>query len=368
MANDLKLGCDCLGSIHYLSSNLITDDGNPLTMPNVICLHEQDSGIGFKHINYRTGRAVVTRSRELVIQNIITVSNYEYILAFIFGQSGEFHYEVRATGILSTAPIERDLEVPWGTVVHPGVLAQHHQHIFSLRLDPAIDGHDGNKVVYEEAHPLPRDPQTNPFGVGYIAKETEITTSGGYDTSTSTNRVFKIQHTSKLNRINRKSTGYKVAAPPFQKILADHHSHHYKRAEFADKAVYVTKYRDHEWYAGGKWTNQSQGGDGVRTYAARDEDIAGEPVVWVQFGITHIPRIEDFPVMPVEILRVSFKPVNFFERNPGIDVPQSTQEFNKSVLLSERHLQPVETAAAVNGNGAVNGNQTAVNGSNGCCA
>jgi primary-amine oxidase len=129
MANDLKLGCDCLGSIHYLSSVLADDKGNPLEMPNVMCIHEQDGGIGWKHTNYRTGRAAVVRNRELVLQSIITVANYEYIMAFMFNQAGELAYEVRATGILSTQPIDEGISVPWGTVVHPGVLAAHHQHV-----------------------------------------------------------------------------------------------------------------------------------------------------------------------------------------------------------------------------------------------
>jgi primary-amine oxidase len=128
MANNLKLGCDCLGSIYYLSSVLADNKGGVVEMPNVVCVHEQDAGIGFKHTNYRTGRAVVTRNRELVLQSIITVSNYEYILAFIFNQAGEVDYEIRATGILSTQPIDEGVEVPFGTVVHPGVLAVHHQH------------------------------------------------------------------------------------------------------------------------------------------------------------------------------------------------------------------------------------------------
>ncbi|KAA8913640.1 copper amine oxidase [Sphaerosporella brunnea] len=337
MANNLKLGCDCLGSIHYLSSNLSTDVGTVLAMPNVICIHEQDSGIGFKHTNYRTGRPVVTRNRELVLQSIITVSNYEYILAFIFGQSGEFHYEVRATGILSTAPIEPGVEVPWGTVVHPGVLAAHHQHIFSLRVDPQIDG-AGNKVVYEEAVALPADDDdaaTNPFGVGYVTRTTELTHSQGIDTRSATNRVFHVQSTTKTNPINRLPVGYKLTIPPFQKLLAQPRSLHHARVEFGDHALYVTKYREGELFAAGKWTNQSRGGEGVRSWAARADPLdRGDPVLFVQFGINHIPRIEDFPVMPAEVLRVSFKPANFFSRNPGIDVPPSTQAFNASVLLS----------------------------------
>ena len=130
MTNNLELGFDCLGSIHYLSSHIATADGVALAMPNAVCIHDQDSAISFKHTSYHTGRAVATRARELVVQTIITVSNYEYILAFVFNQLGDFHYEVRATDTLSTAPIDRALPPaavpPWGTAVHPGVLATHH--------------------------------------------------------------------------------------------------------------------------------------------------------------------------------------------------------------------------------------------------
>ncbi|PSS08945.1 hypothetical protein M430DRAFT_37100 [Amorphotheca resinae ATCC 22711] len=333
MANNLQLGCDCLGSIHYLSAVLNDDKGEPLDMPNVICIHEQDNGIGWKHTNYRTGRAAVVRNRELVLQSIITVSNYEYILAFQFNQAGEVMYEVRATGILSTQPIDEGISVPWGTVVHPGVLASHHQHIFSLRVDPMIDG-PANRVVFDEAHPMPRS-DFNPHGVGYSVSQTPITTSGGYDLDFDANRTFKIQNAAVRNPVNGQPVAYKIHAPPFQKILADKDSFHFKRAEFADHNIYVTSYKDDELYAGGKYTNQSRGGTGVRSWADRKDNVLDDDiVVWVQFGINHVPRVEDFPVMPCEIIKVSFKPVNFFEKNPALDVPPSVQSFNKSVLTS----------------------------------
>lgn len=335
MANNLKLGCDCLGSIHYLSAVLSNNHGLPIPMENVVCIHEQDGGIGWKHTNYRTGRAAVVRNRELVLQSIITVSNYEYILAFMFNQAGELTYEVRATGILSTQPIDEGIEVSWGTVVHPGVLASHHQHIFSLRVDPMIDG-PLNRLVYDEAHPMPRS-DFNPHGVGYEVKSTTVTHSSGLDLDYDVNRIFKIQNTSVRNPINNKQVAYKIHAPPFQKMLADKDSFHHRRAEFADHNIYVTSHRDGELYAGGKYTNQSRGGTGVRTWASRNDNVVDtDIVVWVQFGINHIPRIEDFPVMPCEIIKVSFKPVNFFERNPAIDVPPSTQAFNQSVLVAAK--------------------------------
>lgn len=347
MANNLKLGCDCLGHIQYLSAVITDDKGVPTPVENCVCIHEQDGGIGWKHTNYRTGRAAVARNRELVLQSIITVSNYEYILAFMFNQAGEVTYEVRATGILSTSPIDHELDkvgVPFGTVVHPGVLAVHHQHIFSLRVDPMLEGHN-NRLVYDEAHAMPLSKDWNPHGVGYEVHETVVEQASGIDLNTDANRVFKIQNVNVRNPINNKPVAYKIHAPPFQKMLSHPDSFNFKRAEFADHNIYVTTHADRELYAGGWYTNQSRGGTGVRSWAARQDNVKDEDiVVWVQFGINHIPRIEDFPVMPCEILKVSLKPVNFFDKNPALDVPPSEQIFNQSTLVSEMHKQGSQVA------------------------
>lgn len=337
MANNLELGCDCLGSIYYIDGVVSDSSGGPLAMPNVICVHEQDAGIAWKHTNYRTGRACVARSRELVLQTILTVSNYEYVLQFVFNTAADLAYEVRATGILSTQPVDLALTRtphPYGTVVHPGVLAGYHQHFFSLRVDPMVAGH-GNAVVYDDAVPLPRDPVLNPHGVGYGVARTTIETSGGYDRDASRGRTFKIVNPAVANAVNGAAVGYSVVAPAMQPMLADAESFHSRRAEFADRAVYVTRHADGELFAGGTYTNQSRGGDGVRGWAARRDSLAaGDPVVWVQFAIGHVPRVEDFPVMPCETVRVAFRPANFFDRNPAIDVPPSTQAVNCSVALN----------------------------------
>ncbi|KAL9098140.1 MAG: hypothetical protein Q9163_006145 [Psora crenata] len=349
MANNLELGCDCLGTIHYMNAVVSDDQGNPVPRANTVCIHEQDAGILWKHTNYRTNRAATVRNRELVVQSIITVANYDYLLAFIFNQAGEVTYEVRATGIVSTQPIDEGVNVPWGTVVHPGVLATHHQHIFSLRIDPAIDG-NANTLINSEVHPMGRS-EFNPHGVGYYVKESIIPRSTGLDVDYETNRTFKISNPSSLNPVNGKPVSYKIQAPPFQKMVADPESYHHKRAEFADHNIYVTKYRDGELYAGGKYTNQSRGGQGVRAWASREDDITGpngmgdDIVVWVQFGLQHVTRPEDWPVMPVEMLQVKLKPVNFFERNPALDVAPSEQASNKSVEIGKGnagcHMQGV---------------------------
>jgi primary-amine oxidase len=168
----------------------------------------------------------------IVIQSFITVSNYEYILAFVFSQAADFSYEVRATGILSTQPIDQGISVPWGTVVHDGVLAAHHQHIFSLRIDPELDGSRENTLVYQEARALPMGPSTNPFGNGYVAEDTVVEKSLGLDLDSRKGRVFKITNPKKTNPVNGREVAYKIVVPEFQPILANPESLHFKRAEY----------------------------------------------------------------------------------------------------------------------------------------
>ncbi|KAM0273128.1 hypothetical protein ACHAQH_008477 [Verticillium albo-atrum] len=320
--NNLTLGCDCLGVIKYFDGVLTGVDGASKETKNVICLHEQDAGINWKHTNWRTGRAVVTRRRELVVQFIITLANYEYIFNYKFDQAAGITVEARATGIVSVVNIDPGKTSPWGNVVSPGALAQNHQHVFCVRIDPAIDGQQ-NTVVQEESLPVQMDKRTNPNGNFYEVRQTPITTSVGLDAMPQNNRVFKIQNTNKLNPISGKPVGYKITPPATQLLLADPNSIQAKRALFAKKHLWVTKFKDDELYAGGRYTLLSKKEiDGVSDAADRKDDVVNEDVVlWSVFGLTHNPRIEDWPVMPVEIMQLSITPSDFFSRNPAIDVP-----------------------------------------------
>ncbi|KIW33597.1 hypothetical protein, variant [Cladophialophora immunda] len=348
-ANNLQLGCDCLGHIKYFDGWHATSAGDPIKLPNAVCCHEIDDGILWKHTNFRTGNAVVTRSRVLVLQTIITVSNYEYIFAFYFGQDASLHYEVRATGIVSTVPTNVGDKVPFGTTVAPGVMAPYHQHLFCLRIDPAVGGWK-NSLVVEESHAMPLESQDptihNPFGVGYTTRAETVRKECGLDLDHTVNRVFKIVNEGVTNPITEGPVGYKLVPCYSQLVLAHPSSYHAKRSEFGAHAVWVTRYHDGELFAAGDHTMQSLGGEGIASWIekrrqqevsaadnaatdVKDQDI----VVWHTFGSTHNPRVEDWPVMPCEKMVVGLKPVNFFTRNPAMDVAPSTQERNRSVLV-----------------------------------
>ena len=52
--------------------------GRAQTIGNAICVHEEDTGILWKHYDWRSGATDVRRARRLVISSIATVGNYEY--------------------------------------------------------------------------------------------------------------------------------------------------------------------------------------------------------------------------------------------------------------------------------------------------
>jgi primary-amine oxidase len=312
-ANNLELGCDCLGAIHYVDSLLSAPDGEPTPAKSVICLHEQDNGILWKHTNFRTNRAVVTRMRELVIQCIVTLANYEYILAFKLDQAGGITVETRATGIMSVVAIDEGKTSKYGAVVAPGILAQNHQHIFAVRIDPAVDSyaHGDSQVVVEESVGQKLDPATNPFGNFYEVQRNIVDTAKWIDSEPRVNRTLKLENAVKKNGITGKNVGYKLISPATQLLLADENSTVAKRAPFAQHHFWVTGYRDGELWAAGEYTNQSkEEKGGVSEMVKRGDWFTGEkpgehgaggehssPVVWSVFGFTHNPRAEDWPVM-----------------------------------------------------------------------
>ena len=73
---------------------------------------------------------------------------------------------------------------------------------------------------------------------------------------------------------------------------------------------------------GGSIRQPASGRDRIARVHGGDRNIDGEDiVVWHTFGLTHFPRPEDWPVMPVDYAGFKLKPVGFFDRNPALNVP-----------------------------------------------
>jgi primary-amine oxidase len=101
-----------------------------------------------------------------------------------------------------------------------------------------------------------------------------------------------------------------------------------KRMAYASHHLWITRHRDGEFWAAGRFTNQSSvESGGVKDMIERNENIENEDlVIWHSFGLTHNPRVEDFPVMPIETHQIHLKPADFFTKNPAIDVPSTKNQ------------------------------------------
>lgn len=324
MTQSLTLGCDCLGVIHYTDITMANEQGQPWIVPNAICMHEEDFGIGWKHVDLQTGRSEVRRSRRLVISHIATVGNYEYGFFWYLYLDGNIQLEVKLTGILSTQAVPVGESTPYSNLIAPGLAAPVHQHLFCARLDLDIDGTD-NRVEEVEAEVVPLGPE-NPWGNAFRPKATVLTreSEAKRETDARSSRAWRVVNPSKLNHVGR-PVGYKlVPTMSTPTLLAHPESSVGKRAGFAQHNLWVTPYAPGEQRAAGEFPNQHEGGAGLPEWTAADRDLDDTDVVlWYTFGVTHLPRPEDFPVMPVEYTGFLLAPFGFFERNPALDVPPS---------------------------------------------
>jgi primary-amine oxidase len=323
LATSLVNGCDCLGEIRYFDAALADDYGNPYVVPKVVCLHEEDHGILWKHSDIFTGVSEVRRSRRLAVSFFATIGNYDYGFYWYLYQDGSIELEAKLTGIMFVNAHPDGVSHPHSTQVAPGLVAPFHQHLFSARLDMTVDG-PVNRVEEVDVVALPRS-ESNPLGNAIttqtmvIARESEA----GRSTDSAVSRVWRIVNPEARNRFDN-PTAYKLVPHSGPTLLAQPDSAVGQRATFATKHLWVTRYDPAERYPSGEYPNQHAGGAGIPAWVEADRDLDGQDVVlWHTFGSTHVTRPEDWPVMPVERIGFTLKPDGFFDRNPSLDVPPS---------------------------------------------
>jgi primary-amine oxidase len=319
--NSLELGCDCLGEIKYFDVTIADESGNPRVMKNAICLHEEDFGVLWKHTDMFNNMAEVRRSRRLVISFFLTIGNYDYGFYWYLYLDGTIQLEAKATGIVFTSAYRGP--DGYATEMAPGLGAPFHQHMFSARLDMSVDGNT-NTVEEADAVPVPVGPE-NPWGNAFRQQKTKLTreSEAMRVADNLKARVWHITNPTKQNRLGQ-DVGYALHPEGQPVLLADPSSSIAKRAAFATKHLWVTKYDPAERYPAGQFVNQHPGNGGLPSFVAQDRDIEGEDiVVWHTFGLTHFPRPEDWPVMPVDYAGFKLKPLGFFDRNPALNVPEA---------------------------------------------
>jgi primary-amine oxidase len=320
MTTSLELGCDCLGEIRYVDATLNDSHGAPYTVHNAICLHEEDDAVLWKHAD-SNGRVEVRRSRRMVVSFHATVANYEYLVYWRFYQDGNIECEVRATGIMVTTPVPEGAPAPaTGTLVDERTYAPFHQHFLVARLDLDIDG--PSNTVFEVDTVVPPIGPDNPHGLALELKNTPVTSEAesGRDVDWASQRAWKIINPEHRNAFGN-PVAYKLVAGSAIPHLFDPAAPQFLRAPVIGHDLWVTRHHDDELWPAGDHPTQSETDLGMTRWIADDEALVDTDIVlWHVFGIHHITRPEDWPVMPVDIVSFWLKPAGFFDRNPALDV------------------------------------------------
>lgn len=321
LANSLELGCDCLGTIHYFDVTLADARGEPYELRNAICLHEEDVGTLWKHADLGEQRAEVRRSRRLVVSWVGTFGNYEYGFYWYLYQDGSIETEVKLTGILQTAVLAPGERPESGVLVAPQVNGMSHQHLFNTRLDFDVDGRE-NTVEEVWAEPLPFD-ESNPHGTSFATRRRALATEKAAMRSVDPlrARAWDVTNPGVTNMLGD-PVRFRLVPGDNVELFADAESPYGTRAAFARHHLHVTPYEPRERYATGEYPYQHRGDDGLPLWTQADRALENtDTVLWYTFGHHHVPRPEDWPVMPVATAGFRLMPIGFFERNPALDVP-----------------------------------------------
>ena len=312
-----------------LPAVLADENANASNKERLVALFERDGGVLWKHVDYMSGKNESRRARQLVLSMIATIGNYEYGFNWVFHQDGTLEMETLLTGIMSVKAVaaqkanEHQHGTTYGHLVAPGIEAVHHQHFFNFRLDLDIDGAAGNSVVEQNTAASPAG-SDNPHNNAFTMTETLFRRESEAQRllNLASVRRWKVINPAVKNELGQ-PTGYLLMTGENSLSMSGLNSYVRKRAGFVNNHLWVTPYDADELYAAGTYVTQSRGGDGLPLWTKADRPIDNRDIVlWYSMGITHIPRPEDWPVMPVHKTGFKLSPNGFFGRNPAMDVPK----------------------------------------------
>lgn len=330
LATPLVAGIDCPTTATFISPVLPDDEGNPITAQNAICVFERSSGDPIWRHNEVLNQTYEGRPQtDLVVRMMSTIGNYDYILDWIFTQAGEIKVMVGATGMDAAKGVLTQrmsdptaaADTAFGTLVAPGLAAINHDHFFSFRLDLDVDGQT-NQFVKDmiKTQELPDD---HPRRSLWSTESVPIKTDSEAKLTLSYDRPsrWRVVSSEAKNHVGN-PTSYQIVSMGNQSNLLLPEDYPSRRAGFVNYHLWVTPYNPNEIYAAGKYPNQSKGGDGLPEWTSHNRSLLDtDLVVWNTLGFHHVTVSEDWPIMPTAWHGFMLKPVNFFDRNPALDIP-----------------------------------------------
>lgn len=303
-ATTLVAGADVPDGATLRDAVLADEAGRPRRLEQVIGLYERDGGLRWRHAD----RAV--RARELVVRSVATIGNYDYGVSWVFGPDGVLAVELDLTGVMQVKGIHA-ADPRTGTQVARHLSAVHHQHFFAFRLDFDVGG-PINRI--REVEVVPAAPgEGNRTGTGFVHQSRVLGSERDAmrDANPAASRHWIVESADLDSAIGR-PRGYLLVPGTLPDLLADEGSPLRDRGSFAAHTLWVTRLAPGERYPAGDSPGQGGGPAGLPLYVADDAPLDGaDLVVWYTVGMTHVPRPEEWPLMPVSRLRFELRPSDF---------------------------------------------------------
>jgi primary-amine oxidase len=301
---------------------------NPQIKQRAACLFEQPAGVmAWRHEG--SGAIETRQARELVLRTIADAGTYDYIFDWIFRQDGTIRVRVGASGEdkvkavkYRTAADDPTGEASrYGRFIAENYVGVDHDHFFSFRLDFDVDG-TANSFVREKIQ-VQRLPPNSLRKSVWVAKseiaKTEDQAKAHMNMEQPEN--WLVINSSVKNHLDY-PVGYELMGGENAMSLMVPEDYPQRRAGFTDYQIWATPYKENERYAAGEYPNQSKGGDGLPAWTKANRPIENTDIVlWYTMGFHHVPHSEDYPVMPAVWHEFELKPINFFDRNPALDLP-----------------------------------------------
>lgn len=330
----LRPGTDCPRFARFLPARLHDDEGEPMAIPNAICLFERNIGdAAWRHYEVfaQGSEAVPAEGRpgaELVVRSASQVGNYDYFIDYVFQLDGKIRIMIGSTGIDAVKGVAAERTTQgsttadrlYGTLVAENLVAPNHDHFFNFRLDFDIDG-TANRFMRTAI--VPGEPEPDALRRSYWVTETSVP-------KTEDEAAYRIAYD--------RPAMYHVGNPNVESGLGHHPAYMILagggvayspldvandppavRNAYIDKTFWVTPHDPEQRYAGGRYPFQSDGRDTLARWVEAGRSIDNtDIVVWTTLGFHHVPHMEDWPVMPTMWKGMTLAPFNFFDHNPAL--------------------------------------------------
>jgi primary-amine oxidase len=324
----LQPGADCPENALFFEQVYANNLGIPQRRARAACLFVRDSGdIAWRHEGIS---AVESRpASDLVLRTIGVFGNYDYVFEWSFQQNGRIKVAVGATGVdyikavapHTTAEDHDGKADAYGRFVAENSVAVDHDHFFCFRLDLDVDG--TNNSLVRERLTVEKQQENNPRRSVWVAKPEVITRENQAKLRINMERpeMWEVINPNVKSPMGY-AVGYEVVPGDNAMPMLVPEDYPQRRAGFTDYQLWVTPFRESERYAAGDYPVQSKGGDGLPAWTSDNRPIENtDIVVWYTLGFHHLPQSEDWPVLPTMWHGFELHPVNFFARNPALDLP-----------------------------------------------